>query len=147
MNNHQQPVLKFVKADPKAITPTKGHPSDAGYDLTILRKYKDLDDTTALYDTGICIQIDKGYYTELFPRSSISKSGYAFANSVGVIDSSYRGRIYVALRKSNPKAPDIQFPYRCAQLIIRKQYSASVVEVDSLEDTVRGDGGFGSTGN
>lgn len=141
------PTLRFIKTDANSVTPSKGHPSDAGYDLTVLRKHKDLDDQTALYDTGLKVQIDAGYYVEIMPRSSISKSGYMLANSVGIIDNGYTNNLYVALRRVNPNAPEIEFPYRCAQLIIRKQYDVELLEVSQFKSTDRGDGGFGSTGN
>lgn len=62
---------------------------------------------TILYDTGIKINVKYGYYAEVVPRSSLSKSGYMLANSIGIIDNSYRNNIFVALTKINPDAPDI----------------------------------------
>ena len=90
-------VLKcnFVQIDPKAIIPTKTHDSDVGYDLSILKKKKDLNETTALYHTGLQATIlEDEFYLEIVPRSSISKSGYIMANSFGVIDSSFRHTFY-----------------------------------------------------
>jgi dUTPase len=76
--------------DTLAKIPTKSHDSDVGYDLSILKKAKDLNETTALYHTGLKATIvENEFYLEIVPRSSISKSGYMLSNSFGVIDSSY----------------------------------------------------------
>ena len=83
--------------DAKAIPPTKAHYSDAGYDLTIIRKVKDIGEKTAMYDTGINLQIPLGYYVEIAPRSSISKSGYMLSNGIGVIDVGYTGNLFICL--------------------------------------------------
>jgi len=115
--------------------------------LTIIKKIKDFNSKTALYDTGIKIEIDEGYYTEIVPRSSISKFGYILANSIGIIDNNYRGNLMIALTKICDDAPDIQLPFKCCQLLIRKQISADLFEVrsDDLTETERNEGGFGST--
>ena len=68
------------------------------------------------------------------------------ANSIGIIDVSYRGNIYIALTKIAPEAEDIEYPFRCCQLIVRKQLGMIIKETDNLEETMRNDGGFGSTG-
>jgi dUTP pyrophosphatase len=76
--------------DTLATLPTKTHDSDVGYDLSILKKAKDLNETTALYHTGLKATIvENEFYLEIVPRSSISKSGYVMSNSFGVIDPSY----------------------------------------------------------
>lgn len=130
-----------------AILPTKSRLSDVGYDLTIIKKVKSLGSTVSLYDTGLKIRVPHGYYTEIVPRSSLSKSGYMMANSIGIIDRSYNGNLYVALAKIDPYAPEIQLPFRCCQLIFRKQYHLDIEETTTdLEATARGEGGFGSTG-
>lgn len=141
------PICKVYKDNDCAIVPSKAKESDAGYDLTIISKAKQLTKTTALYDTGIKIKIDHGYYAEVVPRSSISKSGYMLANSIGIIDNSYNGNIYIALAKIDESMPDIEFPFRCAQLIFRKQVNVCMHETSEMfEETARGEGGFGSSG-
>lgn len=76
--------------DTLAKTPSKTHDNDVGYDLSILKKAKDINETTALYHTGLQATIaEKEFYLEIVPRSSISKSGYIMSNSFGVIDPSY----------------------------------------------------------
>lgn len=135
------------KTCPEAITPSKSRISDVGYDLSIIKKVKTLNQVVALYDTGIKVRVPHGYYTEIVPRSSLSKSGYILANSVGIIDRSYNGNLYVALAKIDVSAPEIKFPFRCCQLIFKKQYHVMMKETDhDLEATARGEGGFGSTG-
>lgn len=133
---------------PEAVLPQKARATDAGYDLSVIRKVKDLNRVVALYDTGLRVRAPHGYYTEVVPRSSLSKSGYMLANSVGVIDRSYNGNIYVALAKIDDEAPDIRFPFRCCQLLFREQHNLLLQEsVVNWDDTTRGTGGFGSTGN
>ena len=97
-----------------------------------------------MYDTGIAVCPPDGYYTEVVPRSSLTKTGYMLANSVGIIDSSYRGSIKVVVSGDN-SLDDLTLPFKGFQLILRKLEEVEVVEVDDLDDTVRGDGGFGST--
>lgn len=146
--NNDKPTIKVYKTCDEAIIPSKAFEEDAGYDLTIINKIKDFNSKTSLYDTGIKIEIDEGYYTEIVPRSSISKFGYMLANSVGIIDNNYRGNLMIALTKICDDAPEIEFPFKCCQLIIRKQISANLYEVtttDNLTSTNRNEGGFGST--
>jgi len=147
MYNSKNPTLKVFKTIKNAVVPSKAFEDDAGYDLTIISKIKDFNSKTSLYDTGIKIEINEGYYTEIVPRSSLSKSGYMLANSIGIIDNSYRGNLMIALTKICDEAADIELPFKCCQLIIRKQISANLIEVTSndLSDTIRNDGGFGST--
>ena len=150
----QNPLLKIYKADADAVVPSKNNYSDAGLDLTIIKEYKRMNSDTVLYDTGIKLEIPNGYYVEIVPRSSISRSGYMLANSVGIIDQGYTGNLYVALRKINKDCADLVMPYKCCQIIMKKQiYPKIVIEdlvstgADSRSDsaTSRGSGGFGST--
>lgn len=135
------------KTCPEAIMPSKSRVSDVGYDLSIIRKVKALNNVVTLYDTGIKVRVPHGYYTEIVPRSSLSKSGYMLANSVGIIDRSYNGNLYVALAKIDESVDEIKFPFRCCQLIFKKQYHMKLKEIgQDLEATARGEGGFGSTG-
>jgi len=135
-----------MKTREDAMIPTKAHDSDSGYDITVLEVYKELSPNVKLYDTGIKIAPKPGYYTELVGRSSLMKQGYMLANNVGIIDNTYRGPILVALYKFDPSLPDLELPMRVAQLIPRKIINMKFVEVDNLDDTKRGEGGFGSTG-
>ncbi len=153
------PCIKVFKVDADAVIPSKARYSDAGYDLTIIKEYKRLTSNTVIYDTGIKLEIPNGYYVEIVPRSSISRSGYMLANNVGIIDQGYRGNIYVALTKINDDTPDItdlaewRLPWKCCQMIVKKQIYSKLVVCDSdsnqneIEKSSRGTGAFGSTGN
>lgn len=140
------PRCEVYRDDKNAIVPGKARPSDAGYDLSIIKEYKRLTNNVVLYDTGIKLRVPYGMYVEVVPRSSLSKSGYMLANSIGIIDASYTGNIYVALAKIDPEAADIELPFRCCQLIFRKQVNVDIVErTQPLDATQRNEGGFGST--
>ncbi len=147
-NNYNLTIPNFnvVRVDDNAVFPTKKNWSDIGFDLTIIKKVEDYNSKTALYDTGIKIDIDYGYYAEIVPRSSISKSGYMMANGIGIIDNSYRGNLMVALTKVCDDVKDLELPFRCCQLIIKEQVNVNFRSVEGYSKTKRGDGGFGSTG-
>lgn len=137
--------IRFVVDDDNAVIPTKAHHSDIGYDLTAISIFKHISKKIILFDTGIRVSPPKGYYTEILPRSSISKTGYMLANSVGVIDPSYTGTLKIALIKIDESFPDIKLPFTRCQLIIRKAEYVEMLQVDCIEDTIRGSGGFGSS--
>lgn len=136
----------FTKTHPDAVTPTKSYPTDSGWDVTVLSLDKELDDGNVyLYNSHLTVKPPPGYYFEIVPRSSISKTGYFLANSVGVIDESYRGNLYIALRKSRQDVKPLELPCRIAQLILRPLIDATAIQVESLDITDRGSGNFGST--
>ena len=138
-------LFHWTKTRPDAVAPSKERVSDSGFDLVLLEPVKQMGDVT-LYDTGIRIQPAFGWYFDLVPRSSISKTGYMLANSVGVIDRTYTGPVLVALRKADPDAPDLELPNRLVQIIPRPIVHVRWQQVDALGETARGAGGFGSTG-
>jgi dUTP pyrophosphatase len=138
--------FQFRKTRPDAVAPCKQHQDDVGYDLTLLELVKE-ENGVQFFDTGIAVRPPLGYYFEVVGRSSISKSGYTLANNIGVIDPNYRGSIRVALFKHNPDMPQLPTPNRLVQLIPRAFHHFEPKEVDNLNETDRGDGGFGSTGN
>ena len=141
------PKCQVLKSHPDAIIPHKKNLSDVGYDITIISHYKKVNDNTILYDTGLKIFPEFGYYTEIIPRSSLSKSGYIISNSIGIIENSYSGNLYVALTKVEPNASELVLPFRCGQLIFQKQIYLDIEEIQELPNitTSRNDGGFGST--
>lgn len=142
--NHKLPLCEVFNN--RGIIPSKTRESDVGYDLSIIKEHKTLNNKTKLYDTGIRIKVEHGYYAEIYPRSSLSKSGYMLANSVGIIDRGYRNNIYIALTKIDDNAKDIEFPFRCCQIIFRKQEYFQIKEVnEDFNETDRNKGGFGST--
>jgi len=141
--------LKIKKLDPKAVIPTCGSAYSAGNDL-----YACIDETvvinpheTKLIKTGLALEIPVGYAGLIYARSGLaSKRNLAPANKVGVVDSDYRGEVMVALH-NHGEAPQIIEPNeRIAQLVITPFLKVEFMEVEELEETVRGDGGFGSTG-
>lgn len=141
------PECYIYKTDKDAIFPSKSKASDVGYDLSIIKEESKMLNNTVLYDTGIKLRVKNGLYAEVVPRSSLSKSGYMLANSIGIIDPSYNGNIFIALVKTSADAPEIKFPFRCCQIIFRQQFHLNMIEVvEAFDETARGEGAFGSTG-
>lgn len=132
-----------------ATIPTRGSEYSAGYDL-----YADIPsellifaNQNVLIGTGIAVEIPEGYFGALFARSGLAtKQGLRPANCVGVIDSDYRGEVKVALFNDSTNSKTIKPQERIAQLVILPYANVELEVVDELGDTVRGDGGFGSTG-
>lgn len=139
------PCFRWARTLSDAPKPEKTRFSDSGYDLSLIKKIKVVGGVH-YYDTGIQVQPENGYYFDLVGRSSISKTGWALANSIGIIDSSYTGSIIVALIKIDPTAVELKLPCRIVQIIPRQLILMDSIEVDSLEDTERGGKGFGSSG-
>ncbi len=144
-------TVQFKKTRKDAVIPTMAHPTDVGYDLTAVAIDSYLPHEaggfhTWIYDTGIAVKPPPGYYFEVVARSSIYKTGWFLANGVGTIDPSYRGSIKIVL---NPVGNDIKGltpPFKVCQLVLRPALYPDFEEVESLDDTERGEGGFGSTG-
>lgn len=137
--------IKFKKLNKRAEIPFYAKDGDAGMDLvatTLVRTSKFFE-----YGTDLAMEIPKGYVGLLFPRSSISKTDHFLRNSVGVIDSGYRGEI--KLRMSIPALGETEYLIgdKVGQLILMKLPWVEIEEVEELSDTDRGEGGFGSTGN
>ena len=141
--------VNIKKLNDKALVPTYGSEFSAGADL-----YACADDPitieagkTVLVHTGIAMEIPEGYVGLVFARSGLaSKKGLAPANKVGVIDSDYRGEIMVALHNHSAEDKTIDVGERIAQIALVPYLTADFNVVDDLSDTVRGAGGFGSTG-
>lgn len=141
-------TIKFKKLSKNAVIPSYGTEYSAGADL-----YSSMEDVTinpnetVFINTDISIEIPVGLVGLIYARSGMAcKKGVAPANKVGVIDSDYRGEIMVALYNHSNQAVTIAKGDRVAQLVIAPYIKANFQEVDELEDTVRGEGGFGSTG-
>ncbi len=142
-------IVNFIKLDKNAIVPTYGTPFAAGADLYALPgdAININPGETVLVHTGIAMQIPDGNAGFIFARSGIAtKRGLAPANKVGVIDSDYRGEIMVALHNHGSESQTIEKGERIAQMVIAPYVTASFILSDSLDDTERGEGGFGSTG-
>jgi len=139
-------IVKIKKLDPTAVTPAYAKAGDAAVDLTAISLSKvDKDEFGYLeYGTGLAIEIPEGYVGLIFPRSSISNSGLILTNSVGVIDSGYRGEIKFRF-KHIPDTSFYKVGDRIGQLIIMPYPQIEFEEVQELSSTERGEGGFGST--
>lgn len=137
--------IKFKKLCAEAIAPTKAHQSDAGADLTATSKHWDDEKQCWIYGTGIATEIPEGYVGLVFPRSSIRKYGLALANSIGVIDSGYRGEIMCSFKPTG-SCPTYNVGDKIAQLIIMPYPETNYVEATELSDSERGENGHGSSG-
>lgn len=141
--------LMFTKLDEGAKVPTYGTEFAAGADL-----YACMDEPvtihageTAFIHTGIAMAIPAGLVGLIYARSGLAcKKGLAPANKVGVIDSDYRGEIMVALHNHSAESILVESGERVAQIVITPYVMAEYEETGKLDETVRGDGGFGSTG-
>ena len=140
------PSLKVTKLDPKAITPKRSHSTDAGLDLAALNAVRVERGGVGTVYTGLAVAIPEGYAGLLYVRSSLGAQGVSLANSVGVIDSSYRGELVIKLVNNAYGAVTIRPTNRVAQLVITPVALPLVDVVDVLDETERGTGGFGSTG-
>ena len=98
------------------------------------------------YGTGIAMEIPKGFAGLVFPRSSISKTGYSLANSIGLIDSDYRGEIKIRLYPTSTGLGPYEIGDKVAQIVIMPYPDVQFKEVKELTSTERAEGGFGSTG-
>ena len=137
------PVID-CQLQPGAHLPHRAHPSDAGADLFAFESYEIYPGEQKLVDTGVAVKIPRGSAGFIFNRSSQGKKGITIPHSVGVIDSDYRGNLKVLLKNISEDPYLIQEGDRIAQLVI--QPVQLVDFVDSWNDTKRGTGGFGSTG-
>lgn len=141
--------IKFVKLNPNAKTPVYSSEFAAGADLYSCSELpiEIKSGETKLVGTGIATEIKEGLVGLIYARSGLaSKRGLAPANCVGVIDSDYRGEIKVALHNHSTEDQIIEPFERIAQLVIAPYIKAEFELSDSLEETKRGEGGFGSTG-
>lgn len=142
--------VKVKKLDPKAKLPKYGTAFSAGADLcacldapVTLRPGE-----TRMISIGIAMEIPEGYAGLVFARSGLAtKRDLAPANKVGVIDSDYRGEFFVPLHNHGSLPQTVENGERIAQMILTPYLTAKFVEAETLSDTVRGEGGFGSTGD
>jgi dUTP pyrophosphatase len=159
--------------DSKAELPKKAHDSDSGYDIKSIGVSK-IEGDVIFFKTGLSIQPPDGYYFEVYPRSSISGLPLMLANSVGIIDQHYTGEILIPVRITHSgmgqDLKSVSFPNGIVkmfgskpstmsivaqlvldkkpilfQLILRKRLDTNFVLVESLDETIRGSGGFGSS--
>ena len=142
-------AIRVRKLKERAILPTYGSTEAAGADL-----YACLEETITILPgesvfvpTGLAMEIPKGYAGLIYARSGLAcKRGLAPANKVGVVDSDYRGEFMIVLHNHGSEPQIIAHGERIAQLVVTPVITPGFVEVESLSDTVRSAGGFGSTG-
>lgn len=141
--------VNIKKLNENAVIPTYGSPYAAGADLYACIENDEViePNETKLIKTGLAIELPIGYAAFIYARSGLaSKRGLAPANKVGVVDCDYRGEIMVALHNHSSVSQSIAPRERIAQMVIAPYITAEFNETDTLSDTVRGQGGFGSTG-
>ena len=135
--------MRVKKLDVNAVVPKYAHFGDAAVDLTAVRKWED-DKGNLCYGTGLAMEIPHHHVGLLFPRSSVSKTDLRLCNSVGVIDSGYRGEVILKFDKSGER--EYEVGDRVGQLMLVPIPSIQFVEVINLPPSDRAFGGFGSTG-
>ena len=138
--------IKVKKINENAVIPKYSKPGDAGLDLTAVSI---VSNTTSqvIYDTGLAIEIPEEHVGLIFPRSSICNYDLDLSNSVGVVDSGYRGTIRFVFNKTNGiDSLKYKVGDRIGQLLILPYPEIELVEVNELNDSERGHKGFGSTG-
>lgn len=141
--------VKFIKLNPMAQIPTRGSMYAAGYDLSA-----DVDvniviapHTTVKIGTGLAVALPDGTFGGVYARSGIAaREGLRPANCTGVVDSDYRGELIVALHNDSNEYRIVEPGERIAQFIVQPYVNVEFEEVETLDDTDRGSGGFGSTG-
>ena len=141
-------VVNFKKLHVDARLPKKGSSSAACHDVYATSMQLDYNGVVT-YGLGFATEIPEGWRAVIVPRSNISKQPWMLANSVGIIDSDYRGEWMVKYKSINGvvfQSAPYQVGDRVAQIYFEKNVEVTFAEVDDLEDTTRGDGGFGSTG-
>ena len=141
--------MNIKKLNEKAIVPTYGSACAAGADLYACEESAVTIEAgeTKLIHTGIAMAIPDGFVGLVYARSGLAcKRGLAPANKVGVIDSDYRGEVMVALHNHGNVAQTVEAGERIAQIVFTPYVAAEFNVADDLDDTVRGAGGFGSTG-
>ena len=139
--------INVKKLDKNARLPVYGSEFSAGADLFALDAAEIGAGETAFVHTGLAIELPAGTVGLIYARSGLaSKQGLAPANKVGVIDCDYRGELVVALHNHGETARRVNAGDRIAQLVVAPYYTADFIETDELSSTVRGVGGFGSTG-
>ena len=138
--------INIKKIRESAVVPVYAKQGDAAVDLHAAQTERDKYGNY-VYLTGLCVEIPSGYVGLLFPRSSVSKTCMSLANSVGVIDSGYRGEIILKYRHLGDANQFYKAGDRVGQLMIIPYPQIEFIEVEELSTTERGDGGFGSTGS
>jgi dUTP pyrophosphatase len=144
-NNINSNVLKIKKLNPDAKVPKRGSERAASYDISSVEEAEIPPKGKYLFSTGLSMAIPTGHYGRVAPRSGLAVKHFIDVGA-GVIDEDYRGELKVLLFNFGEEAYKVSKGDRIAQLILEKISTPEVVEVESLDETERGQGGFGSTG-
>ena len=143
--------VKIKKLRPDATIPAYGTPFAAGADLYVCMDEPSItieSGETVFVHTGLAVELPEGTVGLVYARSGLAmKRGIAPANKVGVVDSDYRGEIMVAMHNHSKVAQTIEKGERVAQFVVTPYFTADFDEVETLGESGRGTGGFGSTGN
>jgi dUTP pyrophosphatase len=142
-------TLRVARLDARARLPTRAHGGDAGLDLYALEDAELAPGQRAVIPTGIAVEIPPGHAGLVVPRSGLAaRHGISVVNAPGLIDAGYRGEVRVLLLNTDREQPfAVAAGDRIAQLVLVRVELPEPVEVDSLTETARGAGGFGSSGN
>lgn len=139
--------LKFKRIHPDAVLPEYAHPSDAGMDVKSIDDLVIAPGKRALVHTGLVMALPPMFEAQVRPRSGLAlKKGVTVLNTPGTIDSGYRGEVGVILINLGEEDFEIKKGDKIAQIVIAPVTVADIVETDVIDDTDRGEGGFGSTG-
>ena len=137
--------IRIKRLHPNSVIPTYPKHGDAGMDLTATSKSYD-ENNNVVYGTGLAVEIPEGYVGLVFPRSSICKKDLFLTNSVGVIDSGYRGEIMAKFKHTDNLPVEYRVGERIAQLIIIPHPYIEFELANELSESERGSGGYGSSG-
>jgi dUTP pyrophosphatase len=141
-------TLRFTRLSDAGCAPTRAHEGDAGYDLHAAEPATLAPGERASVGTGIAVEIPDGCAGLVLPRSGLAaRHGISVVNAPGLIDAGYRGEVRVLLLNTDRSEPfEVGPGDRIAQLVIVRHEAPDLVEVESLDESARGVGGFGSTG-
>lgn len=140
------PQARFLRIDPRAVLPTKGTPGSAGYDFYVIHEYILLPHTVTKCATGWKTAPPPGYELQIRSRSGLGSKGIVVANSPGTVDEDYRGEMFICLLNTTDRPYKIMAGDRVAQIVPRRVDPCDFVEVSELDNTSRGESGYGSTG-
>ena len=145
---HSDLDVQLLRLDPDLPAPAYAHPGDAGADLVTAVDVTLQPGERAMVPTGVALALPDGYVALVHPRSGLAaRHGLSIVNTPGTIDAGYRGEVKVLLVNHDPVEPvELRRGDRVAQLVVQRFERARFVEVDRLPDSVRGAGGYGSTG-
>ncbi len=139
--------LRVRRLDERAVLPAYAHAGDAGLDLATLEDLSLAPGERTAARTGLAVAIPHGWVGLVHPRSGLARRhGLTVANAPGTVDAGYRGEVQVLLVNLGTETVELAAGDRVAQLLLQRVGYALVVEVEALDDTARGQGGFGSTG-